>query len=150
MHRRCISTALAMSVWHRPAYGQCAAPASFVGSISPGAIERTCRAGLHGFTPSRMRLDTPAAPHSHSTAIWQDKSRDVRPGRTAEKVGDISILARCAFSRRNVQFPEMPVKSEATAHRVRSSQESAPWRVHGSFAGLALPVIVPATQGGRT
>jgi hypothetical protein len=116
MHRRCISAALAMSARRRPTCRQCAAAASLVGSIPPDAIERPCLAVLHGFNPSRIRQGTPAAPHSHSTAIWQDKSRNVRRGRAAEKRRHYSMVARCALLPCNVDFEQTPAKSTLAAH----------------------------------
>jgi hypothetical protein len=115
-HWRCFSAALATSARRRPTYGQCAAPALFVGSIRPDAIQRPYFAGVHGFNLSRIRQGTPAAPRLHSTAIWQDKNRNVRRGRAAEKRRHHSIVAQCALLPCNVDFEQTPAKSRLAAH----------------------------------
>jgi len=45
------------------------------------------------------------------TERGQDKSRTLRPGRTREKRGNISTLARCAFLTRDVRFLSNQAKS---------------------------------------
>jgi hypothetical protein len=135
MHRRCIPAALAMSAWRRPAYGQWAAPASFVGSISPVVIECRCLAGLHGFTPSRLRQGTPTSPHSHSTAQLggQDKSREVRPGWMAAERGNVSDLARCALFGPACVFGERK-EDQYSAHLTRNRIRPASGREGRSVA----------------
>ena len=97
---------------------------------------------LRAFVPSRERGSATGTPlHRTERGQGRDKSREVRPGRMAEKHGDISILARCAFRHCNVLFPQTPAKSKAATHRVEPSQESAPQRAHRPFDRLALAVI---------
>jgi hypothetical protein len=103
-----------------PASCQRAAAASSACKIPSQAIQRRCVAPLHGCTPSRIRRGTAAAPHSHSTTIRQDKSREVRPGRMAAERGNASALARCNFS------PQPPFSDNARKINVRrTSREVA-------------------------
>jgi len=64
-----------------------------------------CHSGVWAFWSPRMRRGSIAGPGMRSTAVWQDKSRKVRPGRMAEKCRDINAEARCASLGRDVCFP---------------------------------------------
>jgi len=48
------------------------------------------------------------------TDRWQDKSREVRPGRSAEERRQISYLARGARSQRSLSIHATPWKIETT------------------------------------
>jgi hypothetical protein len=53
----------------------------------------------------------------------QDKSRTVRPGRTAKECWQISAEAQCALSGRNVRSRETPAKSRFAAHCAKGSPD---------------------------
>jgi hypothetical protein len=50
------------------------------------------------------------------TARWQDKSRNVRPGRLAVEGPWINDLAQCAASRHNVHIAKNPSNSISNEH----------------------------------
>jgi len=101
---RCTSTAPAVSPTRRAACGHPAVPQSWCSGSPLRGTFHLCLSGLHWLIPSRVRQSTIAAPRLHPTDLRQDKSREVRTGRMAEKCRDINAEARCAFWGRDVCF----------------------------------------------
>jgi hypothetical protein len=57
------------------------------------------------------------------TARLQDKSRTVRPGRTAKERWPISAQPQCALSHGNVRFQEIRATSTVPAHCAKGSPD---------------------------
>jgi hypothetical protein len=76
---------------------------------------RPCLSQLFAFVPPSMRGNATAAPRWHSAGRWQDKSREVRPGRTAAERGNVSALAQRALFAAACIFGERK-KDQCSAH----------------------------------
>jgi hypothetical protein len=63
-----------------------------------------------------VRLAVRPGSGGQPTARWQDKSRNVRPGRMAVERRWINDLAECAPSHDNVQIGETAANSISNAH----------------------------------
>jgi hypothetical protein len=116
LRQRCAPGAAGVSPKRRRVCGQHAASTSLWDASPVRGATLRCLSGLDASVPPIMPTGTIATPQLHPADIRQDKSRDVRPGRRAEKHGDISILAQCAFLPRDVRSRETSAKSTAAAH----------------------------------
>jgi hypothetical protein len=105
----------------RPECGRRAA-SMLCGSVSPlsGATQGRS-SGLRAFVPPRMRDGATGTPSLYPAERLQDKSRTVRPGRTAKERRRISAQPQCALSHGNVRFQEMSARSTGATHRTNST-----------------------------
>jgi hypothetical protein len=122
---RCARGAAGVSPKRRPVFGQHAASTS-IWDASPvrGATLR-CLSGLGASVPPIMRTGTIATPLLHTTDGGQDKSRTVRPGRTAKERWPISAQPQCALSHCDVRFLEIPATSKVPAHCPKRSPDQS-------------------------
>jgi hypothetical protein len=121
LRQRCAPGAAGVSPKRRPVCGQHAASTLLWGASPVRGATLRCLSDVGASVPPIMRTGTIATPRLHPADIRQDESREVRPGRMAEKRGDIIVLARCAFWHRNVRFQETSAKSTGAAHLTNST-----------------------------
>ena len=69
-----------------------------------------------------VRLMVRTGSGGHPTDRWQDKSRKLRPGRSAEEASSFNDSSRCALPKCEVHIRNLRTTSTPIAHRI--------WRRH--------------------
>jgi hypothetical protein len=97
-------------------------------AVQQGLGRRSC--GIYAFVPPIPLQNPPGTPKLQATELRQDKSRNVRPGRSTEERPYISALPRCGVLRRDVRIRRNATKSASLAHSAcwLSRDRKASWR----------------------
>jgi hypothetical protein len=143
LRRRCAPSATRVLLNCRPARGLNA-----VRERQPikGSDPRRRHSGLRALVPKGMRRNATAAPLLHTTDGWQDKSREVRPGRMAGERRNIGALAEVHLSPQPVFLENARrINARRTSHAVAWSLSAVracrrvAWRAFRPFGSSQVP-----------